>query len=118
MINGINLSLTSPEIVFKSNKLLMNPEIGSLMNAIDDYFKQKHIIYHATLVMSNNEYETIKTEFGNYRKRINIQFRLMTLTKVTLYDSCIEFTVNGDSVKVHISKDFFYFLEWENSYYE
>jgi len=120
MITG-NIKLKPPEITIISRKLLVNPEIKSLLETIREYYKQVQVIYYADLIMSNNEYETVYSEFGDYKKRINTSFRLIDLTGVIVYDEYLIFTVIDNTIinhiKVEISNDFFYFLEWEDGYY-
>jgi len=120
MITG-NIRLNPPKIHIVSQKLLDNPEVKSLLDTVRKYYEQKNIIYYADLVMSNNKYETVYSEFGDYKRRINVSFRLIDLTGVTVYDDHIIFDVIDNTVTNHIridiSKDFFYFVEWEDSYY-
>lgn len=122
MIQGINLTLSPPEIIWKSNKLKKHSEIESLMHSLVTYFKQKGVIYDAELTVSNNEWMEKQGDFGKYKQRIDYSFTLRYLTRVVLYDTYIEFNVLDNditnTIRVNIGKDFFYFFDWEKTYYE
>ena len=122
MIQGINLTLSPPEIIWKSDKLKKCPEIQSLINFLVTYFNQKGVIFDADLTVSNNEWKEIRSDFGVYKKRIDYTFTLRYLKRVVFYDEYIEFTIFNNSIdnstKVNVGKDFFYFFNWEKSYYD
>lgn len=119
MINGTNLKLDPPRIIYKSYLLKLNPEINSLIKTIRSYFKQKTVIYGADLILSNNEYQTVRSDKGyTYRERIDYKIRLRYLEKIILYSHGIVFECSEKEVfKIKIGKDFFYSVEWEDSYY-
>lgn len=122
MISAPNITLKHPTITYKSRELLSNPEVHSLLVDISDYFSQTNVIYHAELVLSNNDYDTIYGEFGKYKKRRDFSFRMIELSQVVLYDGYIDFIVDdgcaNNTFRVKVGKDFFYFFEWESSYYD
>lgn len=123
MIQGYNLTLNSPSIEYKSQNLILNNiEVKELIETIQDYFKQVNTIYSAELTLSNNVWETQQSDYGKYKKRKDYTFRLMDLTKIILYTDSIEFHIYDDiaitSFRLSIEPDFFWFLEWEPSYYE
>lgn len=123
MIMGYNLTLKPPKIEYKSEELLLtNHEVQALIKAIKDYFNQENRIYSADLTLSNNEWETCQAEFGPYKKRKDYTFRLMDLTKIILYEDNITFIIyNGNRKDINfnlkITKNFFWFFDWEPSYY-
>ena len=121
MIQGINLQLKSPKIIWKSEKLKKVPEIESLMNSLVTFFNQKNTIYDADLTMSNCEYKGIINDLGRYNERIDYTFNLRYLEQVVFYDEYIEFHIlnnnSTDNFRVNVGKDFFYSLEWESGYY-
>lgn len=121
MIQGINLTLNQPEIIWESEKLKKYPEIESLVDSLVTFFTQKGVIYDADLTVSNNEWKEIQSDFGAYNQRIDYTFSLMYLERVIFYEEYIEFNVLDNditnNIKVKVGKDFFYFLEWEKSYY-
>ena len=122
MIQGINITLSRPDITWKSDKLRNIPEIESLMNSLVTYFQQKGIIFDADLIVSNNEWMEKQGDFGKYNQRIDYSFTLRYLTRVVFYDEYIEFTVLDNditnTIRVNVGKDFFYFFDWEKAYYE
>ncbi len=122
MIQGINLTLSPPEIIWKSEKLKKYPEIKSLINSLVTYFQQKGVIYDADLTVSNNEWEEKTTDFGPYKKRIDYTFKLRYLERVVFYDEYIEFNTFDNDInnnfRVNVGKDFFYFFDWEKAYYD
>ena len=121
MISGYNLKLNEPVIVWKEIILRFNSEVESLLSFIDEYFKQSGTIYDCLLAMSNNEYKTVNTESGGYCKRVNYTINLRYLKKVILHNNWIRFILYAnegiEAINVKITKDFFYSLEWEDSYY-
>ena len=121
MIQGINIGLTGLKITYNSRNLLDNLEIQSLINDLQEFFKQKGIIYSADLILSNNKYRIVSSDFGEYKQRIDYTFRLFDLKELIFYDTYIILIVSDNNVdkrcRINISKDFFYFLEWEDSYY-
>lgn len=122
MIQGINLRLSQPEMIWESEKLKKYPEVSLLIDSLVTYFKQKGIIYDADLTVSNNEWKEIQSDFGVYKKRIDHTFTLRYLKRVVFYDEYIEFTISNNgidnSTKVKVNKNFFYFFDWEKSYYD
>ena len=123
MITGYNLTLKPPKIIYKSENLIFNnPEVVELIKAIKEYFDQENVIYAADLTLSNNDWETHQSEFGPYKERQDYTFRLMDLTKIILYDDNITFIIYNEAGKdidfnLKITKDFFWFFDWESSYY-
>lgn len=123
MIQGYNIKLNSPTIQYNSQELLNNEEIASLIKAIQEYFYQTNIIYNADLTLTNNEWENHRSKNGQlYKKRKDYTFRLMDLNKVILNDDNIEFHIfdnnNINTLKIKICKNFFWFFDWESSYYD
>ena len=123
MITGYNLTLKPPMIKKHSPKLLENNnEVKSLIKAIKKYFKQENVIYNADLTLSNNEWEEYQLEFGSYKKRKDYTIRLMDIYEIILDTNSIEFHIYNEnepntSLILEISKDFFWFFEWESAYY-
>ena len=123
MIAGYNLTLKPPMIKKHSTELLENNnEVKSLIKAIKKYFKQENVIYNADLTLSNNEWEEYQLEFGSYKKRKDYTIRLMDIYEIILDTNSIEFHIYNDnkpnsSLLIEISKDFFWFFEWESAYY-
>ena len=121
MISGTNITLHPPTCEWKTNGLKDNPEIKSLLDCITGFFAQSETIYNATLTLTNNEWFELNGDFGNYRKRLDFGFNLMDLKKVTLYDKYIDFNVvvnsNVSNYRVNVTDDFFYYLQWEDEYY-
>lgn len=122
MIQGINLTLSPPEIIWKSDKLKKCPEIQSLINSLVTYFNQKGVIFDADLTVSNNEWEEKQGDFGAYKKRIDYTFTIRYLERIVLYDEYIEFNfINKDinnNIRLKVSENFFYSCDWEKSYYD
>ena len=124
MITGYNLSLKPPQIIYKSENLIINnSEVKDLIKAIKEYFNQVNVIYAADLTLSNNKWEKCQSEFGPYKKRKDYTFRLMDLTKIILYEDNITFIIHNETGKdinfnIKINKDFFWFFNWESSYYD
>jgi len=122
MIQGYNLKLSPVEIDWREYKLARNSEVKEMIKEIQSYFKQENTIYDACLVMTNNEYENVRGEYGGYRRRIDYEFNLRYLVKVVLYGKHIEFHIANDKdisiVSVEIKRKFFYFIEWESNYYK
>lgn len=123
MIAGYNLTLKPPMIKKHSTELLENNnEVKSLIKAIKEYFKQENVIYNADLTLSNNEWEEYQLEFGSYKKRKDYTIRLMDIYEIILDTNSIEFHIYNEnepntSLILEISKDFFWFFEWESAYY-
>lgn len=123
MITGYNLTLKPPMIKKHSTNLLENnDEIKELLKAITEYFNQENVIYNADLTLSNNEWEEYQLEFGSYKKRKDYTIRLMDIYEIILDTNSIEFHIYNDnkpnsSLLIEISKDFFWFFEWESAYY-
>ena len=123
MIAGYNLTLKPPMIKKHSAELLENNnEVKSLIKAIKKYFKQENVIYNADLTLSNNEWEEYQLEFGSYKKRKDYTIRLMDIYEIILDTNSIEFHIYNEnepntSLILEISKDFFWFFEWESAYY-
>lgn len=123
MIAGYNLTLKPPMIKKHSTILLENNnEVKSLIKAIKKYFKQENVIYNADLTLSNNEWEEYQLEFGSYKKRKDYTIRLMDIYEIILDTNSIEFHIYNEnepntSLIIEISKDFFWFFEWESAYY-
>jgi len=123
MIAGYNLTLKPPMIKKQSTILLENNnEVKSLIKAIKKYFKQENVIYNADLTLSNNEWEEYQLEFGSYKKRKDYTIRLMDIYEIILDTNSIEFHIYNEnepnsSLLIEISKDFFWFFEWESAYY-
>ena len=123
MITGYNLTLKHPMIKKHSTNLLENnDEIKKLLKAITEYFNQENVIYNADLTLSNNEWEEYQLEFGSYKKRKDYTIRLMDIYEIILDTNSIEFHIYNDnkpnsSLLIEISKDFFWFFEWESAYY-
>jgi len=118
MIEGYGLKLSPPVIEHMYKSQILNEEVISLIHTIQQFFNQKNIIYDAELTVSNNEYEQLQTDYGSYKKRIDITFNLRYLKEIRIYVDYILFKTVDEEYKVKTGKDFFYFLEWENSYYE
>ena len=91
------------------------------MNSLVTFFQQKNTIYDADLVVSNNEWEEKWGDFGAYKKRIDYHFPLRYLERVVFYDEYLEFTILNNNItntiRVNVSKNFFYFFNWEKEYY-
>lgn len=118
MFEGANLQLTPPQLDIKSQRLMNNPEVQSMLNDLTKYFNQKHKIYDAELILSNNDYMIVNGEFGAYRKRIDTIIKLRYLTKIIIYRHHISFKCNTEEYTVEITSNFFYFIEWEDLYYQ
>ena len=118
MIEGCGLRLSQPKILSHNTNIMSNPEVESLLMDIRLFFNQKNKIYDAEIVLSNNEYKKFQGEYGPYLKRIDITFNLRFLIEIRLYEDYIIFKTVDEEYKVNVGKDFFYFFEWESSYYE
>lgn len=117
MIEGYGLRLSQPKIVSHNTNIMNNPEVESLLIDIRLFFNQENKIYDAEIILSNNEYRKFQGEYGPYLKRMDIVFNLRFLTEIQLYDDYVLFKTVDEEYKVNVGKDFFYFFEWESSYY-
>lgn len=121
MISGTNIILVPPTWEWKSNRLRDNKEIQSLERCLVKYYSQKQVIYEATLVLSNSEWQTLNSKYGKYRKRIDYSVELMKLKKVNVYGRHIDFTVDDNGhdavVRVVVTDNFFYSIECEDDFY-
>ena len=123
MIAGYNLTLKHPIIKYHSQILIENnSEVKELIQAIREFFNQENVIYNADLTLSNNEWVTLQSEFGSYKERKDYTFRLMDVYKIVLNSNSIDFYIYEESgpdtcFHIKISKDFFWFFEWEQAYY-
>ena len=84
-------------------------------------YNQKNTIYEAHLILSNNEWETLQSDYGTYHQRIDYPINLLKLKKVEIYDEHIHFIItdhNTDTtIRIKITSDLFYTLEYEDEYY-
>lgn len=93
-------------------------ELDSLISDIQGFFAQScDCFYRADLVLSNNTWVPIQGVVGG-RRRLDVSFDLVKLIDVKIYNDLIMFTLKDGSVySLRLTKDFFYFLEWEDDYY-
>lgn len=119
MISTDNITLTPPMLYMYGD--IVNDEVKSLINSITDFFSQTNMIYLADLTVSCNEWENIKDNYGVPlgKKRKDVIFPLNKLSRLDVYDDCLKFTLNNDTVHtIKITQDFFYFFTWERDYYD
>ena len=97
---------------------LDNKEIICLLNALTGYYSQT-VAYHARLYVSNNTWEPIKDEgriLGHKRKDTCIS--LDDLFKIVIDSDRITFEYKDKNiVEFPVTKDFFFYMEWEEFYY-
>ena len=107
--------LTPPLVYINS---LDNKEVICLLNALTEYYSQT-VVYHAKLCVSNNTWEPIKYDgrvLGHKRKDSCIC--LDDLFKINVHSDKIIFEYEDKSiVEFPVTKNFFFYLEWEESYY-
>ena len=111
------LDLTPPSCYINT---LPSREIICLLNSLTDYYSQTGRKYHAELIISNNNWIPVKEDGVTLgHKREDLHISLDGLTHVNIEDSEIIFKYKDkDTVKVPVTKDFFYQLEWDEDYYE
>lgn len=109
----------TPPTCFRSGEVKLSDELKNLLNDLTDFFSQPcDDFYNANLVLSNNEWVPIPEVIGG-RRRLDVQFDLVKLVDVKIYSNLIMFTLNDGSIySLRLTKDFFYFMEWEESYYK
>ena len=102
------------------NTLLDNKEVICLLNTLTKYYSQTGRKYHAELVVSNNEWEPVKNDGVTLgRKRKDITVSLDGLNCVYIESDRILFKyTNETELNVPVTKDFFYYMNWEEDYYE
>lgn len=114
MISQDNITLKPPMCMVDQNRE-PNKEVDSLLEALAEFFSQINIVYLADLTVSNNEWEDIK----GGRKRKDFTFPLNSLVKVEVYSDKLVFTLlDGRVHEMVVSKDFFWFFDWEPAYYD
>lgn len=114
MIRQDNITLKPPMCMVDQNRK-KNEEVDSLLEALASFFSQINVVYLADLTVSNNEWEDIK----GGRKRKDFTFPLNSLVKVEVYSDKLVFTLlDGRVHEMVVSKDFFWFFDWEPAYYD
>lgn len=107
------MNLTPPLVYINS---LDNKEVICLLNSLTKYYSQTGIVYHAELYVSNNVWVPVKEDGVTLgRKREDIQINLDGLVKINVKDKCICFTYDdGEVMEFPVTKDFFYYMEYED----
>ena len=105
-----------PPLVYINS--LDNKEVICLLNALTEYYSQT-VVYHAKLYVSNNTWEPIEYDgivLGHKRKDVCIC--LEGLFKIIVDSNRITFEYKDKNiVEFPVTKDFFFYMEWEESYY-
>ena len=114
MIRADNITLKPPMCMVDQNRE-RNEEVDSLLDALAEFFSQINIVYLADLTVSNNKWENC----NGGRKRKDFTFPLNTLVKVEVYSDKLIFSLlDGRVQEIVIGKNFFWFFDWEQAYYD
>lgn len=99
---------------------LDNREVICLLNTLTKYYSQTGKVYHAELYISNNTWEPIKSNGVTLgRKRKDVLIDLSGLVEISVESGAIRFKYDtGDVVDFPVTDDFFYYMEWEDDYYD
>lgn len=111
------VKLTPPSCYIHT--LLTNQEIICLLNSLTEYYNQTGKRYHAELVISNNEWTPVKEDGVTLgRRRKDTLVSLDDLKCVIIESDKIIFKYLESSVEVPVTKNFFFYFNWEIAYYE
>lgn len=114
MIRQDNITLKPPMCMVDQNRE-KNEEVEKLLYALTSFFSQRNVIYFADLTVSNNEW----VDCDGCRKRDDFTFPLNSLVKLEVYSDRLVFTLlDGRVHEMVVSKDFFWFFDWEPAYYD